>query len=95
MVPLAAGDISFDGRSIHLFDTDSISRLISYVPSSPAGVQAHTQACAHTLASLTPAVLAASIASNIAFSRDTASQAQVERAAVAVGADAWIRCDDV
>jgi ABC-type multidrug transport system fused ATPase/permease subunit len=72
MLPLASGDISFDGKSVALFDTDSISRLISYVPSSPT-------------------VLMASIASNIAFSCDTASQAQVERAAVAVGADAWIR----
>jgi ABC-type multidrug transport system fused ATPase/permease subunit len=72
LVPLASGDISFDGRSVQLFDTESISRLIAYVPSSPA-------------------VLAASVASNIAFSRVTASQAQVERAAVAVGADAWIR----
>lgn len=72
MVPLASGDVSFDGCSIRMFDTDSISRLISYVPSSPA-------------------VLSASIASNIAFARETASQAQVERAAVAVGADAWIR----
>jgi ABC-type cobalamin/Fe3+-siderophores transport system ATPase subunit len=38
MVPLAAGDISFDGRSIQMFATDSISSMISYVPSSPAGV---------------------------------------------------------
>lgn len=72
MVPLASGDILFDGCSVRMFDTDSISRLISYVPSSPA-------------------VLSASIASNIAFARETASQAQVERAAVAVGADSWIR----
>ncbi len=72
MVPLASGDISFDGCSVHKFDADSLSRLISYVPSSPA-------------------LLTASVASNIAFARDTASQAQVERAAVAVGADSWIR----
>jgi ABC-type multidrug transport system fused ATPase/permease subunit len=34
MLPLASGDITFDGRSVRSFDTDSISRLISYaIPS--------------------------------------------------------------
>ena len=72
MLPLASGDILFDGRSVRSLLADSISTLIAYVPSSPS-------------------VLASSVASNIAFSRDTASQAQVERAAVAVGAHSCIR----
>ena len=72
MLPLASGDILFDGRSVRSLHADSISTLIAYVPSSPS-------------------VLASSVASNIAFCRDTASQAQVERAAVAVGAHSCIR----